>query len=64
MLEQFEALVQPIQFLDYIRKTMPMSETHLNMVTSMHETMMRRLNALEVLYKGGQRAVDKFTTDR
>jgi uncharacterized membrane protein YgcG len=62
MLEQFEALVQPTQFLEFLRKTMPMSETHLDMITSMHETMMRRLNALEVLYKGGQRAVDEFTS--
>jgi hypothetical protein len=28
----------------------------------MHETMMRRLNSLEVLYKGGQKAVDEFTS--
>jgi uncharacterized membrane protein YgcG len=62
MLEQFEALVQPTQFLEFLRKTMPISETHLDMVTSMHETMMRRLNAFEVLYKGRQRAVDKFTS--
>jgi hypothetical protein len=62
MLEQFEALVQPTQFLEFLRKTMPMSEAHLDMITSMHETMMRRLNALEVLYKGGQRAVDEFTS--
>jgi hypothetical protein len=26
----------------------------------MHETMMRRLNALDVFYKGGQRAVEEF----
>jgi hypothetical protein len=26
----------------------------------MHETMIRRLHALEVLHKGGQRAVDAF----
>jgi hypothetical protein len=30
------------------------------MLTNMHETMMRRLNALDVFYKEGQRAVDKF----
>jgi hypothetical protein len=30
------------------------------MVTTMHETMIRRLQALEVLHKGGQRAVDAF----
>jgi hypothetical protein len=30
------------------------------MITTMPDTMMRRLNALEVLHKGGQRAVDEF----
>jgi hypothetical protein len=59
-LEQFESLVQPTQFLEYLRKTMPMTEAQLDMVTAMHETMWRRLNALEVFYKGGQRAVDEF----
>jgi hypothetical protein len=62
MLEQFEALVQPTQYLEFLRKTMPMSEAHLDMMTTMHETMMRRLKALEVLYKGGQKAVDEFTS--
>jgi hypothetical protein len=40
MLEQLESLVQPTQFLEYLRKTMPMSEDQLNMITTMHETMM------------------------
>jgi hypothetical protein len=48
MLEQFESLVQPTQFLEFIHKTVPLSDANLNMVTSMHETMLRRLNALEV----------------
>jgi hypothetical protein len=60
MLEQFEALVQPTQFLQHLRKTMPMTEAQLNMVTTMHESMFCRLNALEMLHKGGQRAVDEF----
>jgi hypothetical protein len=60
MLKQFEALVQPTQFLEYLRKTMPMTESQLDMITTMHEVMFRRPNALEMLYKGGQRAVDKF----
>jgi hypothetical protein len=60
MLEHLESLVQPTQFLKYLRKTMPMSEDQLDMITTMHETMMRRLNVLEVLHKGGQRAVDEF----
>jgi hypothetical protein len=60
MLEQFESLVQPTQFLEFIQKTVPLSDANLDMVTSMHETMLRRLNALEVLYKGGLRAVDNF----
>jgi uncharacterized membrane protein YgcG len=53
-------VLEPTQFLEYLRKTMPMSEDQLDMITTMHETMMRRLNALEVLHKGGQRAVDEF----
>jgi hypothetical protein len=60
MLEQFQSLVQPTQFLEHMRRTMPMSETHLDMVTTMHETMTQRLNALDVLYKGGQTAVDEY----
>jgi hypothetical protein len=60
MLEQFESLVQPTQFLGYLCRTMPMSEAQLDMVTTMHGTMLRHLNALEVLHKGGQRAVDAF----
>jgi uncharacterized membrane protein YgcG len=60
MLEQLESLVQPTQFLEYLRKTMPMSEDQLDMIKTMHDTMMRRLNALEVLHKGGQKAVDEF----
>jgi hypothetical protein len=61
ILEQFESLVQPTQFLEHLRKTMPMSESQLDMVTSMHDVMYRRLNTLEVLFKGGQRAVDEYT---
>jgi hypothetical protein len=64
MLEQFEALVQPTQFLEYLRKTMPMTESQLDMITTMHEEMFRRLNALKMLYKGGQRAVDEFNASR
>jgi hypothetical protein len=60
MLDQFESLVQPIQFLEQFGRLMPMTEIQLDMLTNMHETMMRRLNALDVFYKGGQRAVDKF----
>jgi uncharacterized iron-regulated protein len=37
-----------------------MSEAQLNMITAMHETMWRRLNTLEVFFRGGQRAVDEF----
>jgi hypothetical protein len=33
-LEQFESLVQPTQFLEYLRKTMPMSEAQLDMITA------------------------------
>jgi hypothetical protein len=39
MLEQFEALVQPMQVLEHLRKTMPMTEAQLDMVTTMHESM-------------------------
>jgi hypothetical protein len=60
MLDQFESLVQPIQFLEQFRRTMPMTEIQLDRLTSMHETIMRRLNALDVFYKGGQCAVDEF----
>jgi hypothetical protein len=60
MLEQFEALVQPTQFLEHLRKTMLMTKAQLDMITVMHEALFCRLNALEMLYKGGQRAVDKF----
>jgi hypothetical protein len=60
MFEQLEALLQPTQFLEYLRKTMPMTESQLDMITTMHEVMFRRLNALKMLYKGGQRAVDEF----
>jgi hypothetical protein len=55
ILEQFESLVQPTQFLEYIRKSLPMSEGHLDMVTVMHDRMTQRLNVLQVLYKGGRR---------
>jgi hypothetical protein len=58
MLDQFEMLVQPIQFSEQFRRTMLMTEIQLNMLTSMHKTMMPRLNALDVFYKGRQRAVD------
>jgi hypothetical protein len=61
MLEQYKALVQPTQFIELLRKTMPMTEAQLDMFTTMHDSMFRRLNALEMLYKGGQRAVDEFT---
>jgi hypothetical protein len=50
MLEQFEALVQPMQFLEHLRKTMTMTEAQLDMVTTMHESMFRCLNALEMLH--------------
>jgi hypothetical protein len=60
MLDQLEALVQPTQFLEHLRKTMPMTEGQLDMVSAMHEAMFRQLNALEMLHKGGQRAVDEF----
>jgi hypothetical protein len=61
MLEQYEALVQPTQFIELLRKTMPMTEAQLDMFTTMHDSMFRHLNALEMLHKGGQRAVDEFT---
>jgi hypothetical protein len=60
MLDQLEALVQPTQFLEHLRKTMPMTEGQLDMVSAMHEAMFRQLNALEMLHKGGQRAVDEL----
>jgi uncharacterized membrane protein YgcG len=59
-LEQFQSLVQPTQFLEQVRRTWPMSETQLDAVTSVHEMMLRRLDALDVLHKGGQKAVDEF----
>jgi uncharacterized membrane protein YgcG len=59
-LEQFQSLVQPTQFLEQVRRTWPMSEAQLDAVTSVHEMMMRRLDALDVLHKGGQKAVDEF----
>jgi hypothetical protein len=37
-----------------------MSETQLDTVTSVHEMMLRMLDALDVLHKGGQKAVDEF----
>jgi hypothetical protein len=52
ILEQCEFQVQPIQFLEHFRKTMPMTEAHLDLITTMHDSMVRRLNALEVFYKG------------
>jgi hypothetical protein len=60
MLEQYEALVQPTQFIELLCKTMPMTEAQLDMFTTMHDSMFRRLNALEMLHKGGQRAVEEF----
>jgi hypothetical protein len=48
ILEQFESLVQPTQFLEYIRKLLPMSKGHLDMVTVMHDTMTQQ----GLLYKG------------
>jgi hypothetical protein len=54
MLDQLEALVQPTQFLEHLQKTMPMSEAQLDMVAAMHEAMFHRLNALEMLHKGGK----------
>jgi hypothetical protein len=60
MLKQFEALVQPTQFLEHLRKTMPMTKAQLDMITVMHEALFCCLNALEMLYKGRQRAVDEF----
>jgi hypothetical protein len=60
ILDQFELLVQPIQFLEQFRRTMPMTEIQLDMLTSMHERMMRRLNALDVFDKGGQLTVNEF----
>jgi uncharacterized membrane protein YgcG len=54
-LEQFQSLVQPTQFLEQVRRTWPMSETQLDA-----NMMLRRLDALDVLHKGGQKAVDKF----
>jgi hypothetical protein len=59
-LDQFESLVQPIQFLEHIRKRMPMSDGQLDMMTSMHVSMRRRLDTLEVFHKGGQKAADEF----
>jgi hypothetical protein len=60
MLDPYEALVQPTQFIELLRKTMPMTEAQLDMFTTMHDSMFRRLNALEMLHKGGQRAVDEL----
>jgi hypothetical protein len=59
-LDQFESLVHPIQFLEHIRKTMPMLDGQLDMMMSMQVSMTRRLDALEVFHKGGQKAADKF----
>jgi hypothetical protein len=62
MLEQLDSLVQPTQFLEFLRKTMPMNNAQLDMISAIHEAMFRRLNALDVLFRGGQLAVDAFTT--
>jgi hypothetical protein len=59
-LEQLQSLVQPTQFLQQVRRTCPMSETQLDAVTSVHEMMLRRLDMLDVLHKGGQKAVEEF----
>jgi hypothetical protein len=39
MLEQYEALVQPTQFIELLRKTMPMTKAQLDMFTTMHDSM-------------------------
>jgi uncharacterized membrane protein YgcG len=62
MLEQFDSLVQPTQFLEFLQKTMPMNNAKLDMISAMHGAMFRRLNVLDVLFRGGQLAVDAFTT--
>jgi hypothetical protein len=36
MLEQYEALVQPTQFIELLRKTMTMTEAQMDMFTTMH----------------------------
>jgi hypothetical protein len=54
-LEQLELLVQPTQFLERLRKTMPMSEAQLDLVTTMHDMMIRRLNALDVLLEAANK---------
>jgi hypothetical protein len=59
---EFDSLVQPTQFLEFLQKTMPMNKEQLDMISAMHEVMFRRLNALDVLFRGGQLAVDAFTT--
>jgi hypothetical protein len=60
MLDQFESLIQPTQFLEHLRRTIPMSETLLDVLSSTRDLMLRSLNTLEMLYKGRLRAVDKF----
>jgi hypothetical protein len=52
MLEQLDSLVQPTQFLEFLWKTMPMNNAQLDMISAMHEAMSRRLNALDVLFRG------------
>jgi hypothetical protein len=39
MLEQYEGLVQPTQFIELLRKTMPTTEAQLDMFTPMHDSM-------------------------
>jgi hypothetical protein len=62
MLEQLDSLVQQTQFLEFLPKTMPMNNTQRDMISAMHEAMFRRLIPLDVLFRGGQLAVDAFTT--
>jgi hypothetical protein len=53
MLEQYEALVQPTQFIELLRKTMLMTEAQLDMFTNMHDSMFRRLNAFCIFWEPG-----------
>jgi hypothetical protein len=56
MLDQFESPVQPTQFFEYLRQNMPMTEAQLDMLTSTHKLMVRRLNAA-----GGAEAMESST---
>jgi hypothetical protein len=53
MLEQYQALVQPTQFIELLRKTMPMTEAQLDMFTTTHDSMFRRLNAFCIFWEPG-----------